>query len=133
MLNSLSSWPKAAPVSAVLASLPVSSKPCAFADDHGFENAQQPVAVVGEILQHLDRAAGIAHDGHQIGGCHLRSDELLRGGERAQLIRGRHGGHVEIQSQQPAIFVASVARRFGRDLGSVELVVDVNVLRLRIG
>jgi hypothetical protein len=44
-LNSLSSWPKAAPVSALLASSVASSKSLTFADDHGLEDAEQLVAV----------------------------------------------------------------------------------------
>ena len=72
MLNSLSSWPKAAPVSAELASSSVFVEALAFADDQVCEVCCSSVAVVGEILQHLHRAAFVLHDRHQVGRRHLR-------------------------------------------------------------
>ena len=80
----------------------------AFADDHGLQNAEQPVAVGGEVLQHIDRTAVVAQDRDQIGGGHLRADEMLRGAKRAQLVGGLHGGHIEVEREQAAIFVAFV-------------------------
>ena len=38
----------------------------AFADDQRFENAEQPVAIGGEVLQHIDRCRPIAQDGDQV-------------------------------------------------------------------
>ena len=72
----------------------------AFAHDHGFQNAQQPIAVGREVLQNVHRAALIAHDRHQVRCGHLRADEFLRGVERAHLVGRRHGRHVEIERQQ---------------------------------
>ena len=93
-----------------------SSKSLAFSHDHGFDDAQQPVAVIREILKHVDGAARISQDGNEVRRSHLRPDELLRRGQRAHLVRGRHGGHVEIQRQQAAVLVSEVPRRFGRDV-----------------
>ena len=46
---------------------------------------------------------------------------------------GRHGGHVEVERQQPAILVSRVPGGSARDLRSAELVVDVDVFRLGPG
>ena len=73
-------------------------------------------AVAGEILPDAHGAALERHDRHEIGRIHLRVDELQRGVEGPQLIRGLHGGHIEVQSQQAVVAVASVARLFRRDL-----------------
>ena len=110
-LNSLSSWPKAAPVSALLASSIVSADALAFADDQGLENAEQLVAIGGEVLEDIDRATLVAEDGDQVDGGHLRAEELLGGGERAQLVGRTHGRHVEVEREQAAILVALVVRR----------------------
>ena len=48
----------------------------------------QQVAIVGEILQHLDGAVRVLHDRHQIGRSDLLGKELLRRRERAQLVGG---------------------------------------------
>ena len=53
----------------------------AFADDHGLENAEQLVAIGGEVLQNVDGSALVAEDGDQVDGCHLRAQELLRSGQ----------------------------------------------------
>ena len=105
-LNSLSSWPNAAPVSALLASSTVFGGILAFADDHGFENAEQLVAIRGEVLQNVDGAALVAHDRHQVDGGHLRADELFGSLQRAQLVSGPHGRHIEVEREQAAILVA---------------------------
>ncbi len=57
MLNSLSSWPKAAPVSEAASLLLGAVVVLAFADDEGFEDAEEAVAVGGEVLQDVDRGA----------------------------------------------------------------------------
>ncbi len=112
MLNSLSSWPKAAPVSAVPASLVLSSNPW-----------PSPTIIVSMMLNRRSRSSVkscststapplIPQDRHEIRRCHLRSYELLPSRKRAYLIRGRHGSHVEVQRQQTAIFVASFAWSF---------------------
>jgi len=88
----------------------------ALAADDGADHGEQFLAIVGEILHHLNRAAGVLHDGDQIGPCHLRSDESLRRIESAQLLGLRHSAHVEIDRQQPPVFVAQIAGRFGPDL-----------------
>ena len=82
----------------------------AFADDHRLDNAQQPSRSSVKSCRTCTAPPAILHDGHQIRGSHLRPDELLRRGERAQLIRHRHRRHVEIQRQQPAILVSTSAR-----------------------
>ena len=84
-------------------------KTLAFTDDHGLQDAQEAVMIVREILQHVDRSAGIAQNRYKIRWRHLRPDEFLRRIECAQLIGGRHGGHVEVKGQQPAIFIAAGA------------------------
>jgi len=77
-----------------------------------------------------DGAPRISHDGHKIRRRHLRPDEFLRGGQRAQLVTGRHGGHIEVQRQQATILVAGGPGRFGRNLSAAELVEDVDILRI---
>jgi len=52
----------------------------AFADNHGFENAEQLVAIGREVLKNVDGAALVAEDGDKVDGCHLRAQELLRRG-----------------------------------------------------
>jgi hypothetical protein len=54
-----------------------------FAHDQGLENAEQLVAIGGEVLEDVDRTALVAKDGDQIDGGHLGADELL-GGARAR-------------------------------------------------
>ena len=95
------------------------------------QDAEQLVAIGGEVLQDVDRAALVAQDGDEIGGCHLGAEELFRGRERAQLVGRPHGGHVEIKSQQAAILVAFVFRRFGRDLGAGEALVEFDLFGCR--
>ena len=64
-----SSWPKAAPVSDALSSVTVSSKLSSSPTSQGFDNAQQAVAIVGEILQGPEpRRLSIHHDGHRSAG-----------------------------------------------------------------
>ena len=85
----------------------------AFADDHGLENAEQLVAIGGEVLEDVDGAALVAEDGDQVDGGHLRAQELLSGGECAELVGRRHGAHIEVEREQAAILVATVFRRSG--------------------
>ena len=66
MLNSLSSWPNAAPVSGVLASSAGFAESLAFSHDHRFDDAQQAVVVVSEVLKHVHGAARISQDGNAI-------------------------------------------------------------------
>jgi hypothetical protein len=101
----------------------------AFADDQRLQDAEQLVAIGGEVLQNIDRAALVAQDGDQIDGGHLGADELLRRGERAKLVGRIHGGHVEVERQQAAILVALVVGVYGfrRDLRVRELLVDLDV------
>ena len=101
----------------------------AFADDQGLEDAEQLVAIGGEVLQDVDRAALVAEDGDQIDGGHLRAEEFLCGGERAQLVGRAHGGHVEVKRKQAAILVATAFRGFGRDLSAGEVLVDFDLFR----
>ena len=133
MLNSLSSWPNAAPVSARAGVVAGFAEALAFSHDHRFEDAQQPVAVVGEILQDVNGAARITQDGNAIGRRHLRADEFLRRSERAQLVCRRHGRHVEVQRQQAAVLVSKLSGRFRRNAGPAELVVDLDIFGLRRG
>ena len=72
MLNSVSSWPKAAPVSAALSSLASLVEALALADDQLVDGRRAAIAIVGEILQDFHGAAGELHDGHQVGLGHLR-------------------------------------------------------------
>jgi len=118
MLNSLSSWPKAAPVSEDAESSEELASALAFSDDHGLEDAEQAIAIVGEVLQDVDGGAVVAHDGEQIGGGHVSADELLGGAERAQLVGRRHGAHVEVEGEQTLVFVADLAGALGGDLGA---------------
>ena len=85
MLNSASSWPKAAPVSAALHRSDL-VEALVFADDQRLDAARAAVAIVGEVLQHPHRAAVEGHDRHQVGAVICVCDELLRRGQRAQLI-----------------------------------------------
>ena len=78
---------------------------------------QQLGAIVGEVVQHFDGAAGERHDRHQVGRLHLGLDEFLRGGEGAQLVGHRHRAHVEVDREEAAVAVADVAGLFGRDHG----------------
>jgi hypothetical protein len=48
-----------------------------FAHNHRLQNAEQPVAVGGEVLEDVHRPALVAQDGDQIHSRHLRADELL--------------------------------------------------------
>ena len=88
MLNSASSCPNAAPVSADArvagSSSPSSPSPTIRVCD----DAQQLVAIVGEVLLHVDGAAGERHDRDQIGGRHLRADELAAAARSARTDRG---------------------------------------------
>ncbi len=112
-------------MSALLASSIGLGGALAFADDHGFQNAEQLVAIGGEVLQDVDGTALVAQDGDQVDGGHLRADELLCGGERAQLVGRAHGSHVEVKREQTAILVAIVLHRFRLNLRAGELLVDV--------
>ena len=99
-----------------------------FSHDHRFEDAQQTVAVIGEILQHFNGTARISHDGNEIRRSHLRLDKLLSGTQRTCLVGGRHGCHVKIQCQQTTILVSDVSWRFGRDLGSRKFMKDRDIV-----
>jgi hypothetical protein len=54
----------------------------------------------------------------------LGTDELFRSGEGAELVAGGHGAHVEVESEEAAVFVAEVFGSFGCELGAGELFVD---------
>ena len=99
----------------------------ALADDHGLQDAEQPVAVGGEVLEDVHRSAIEAHDGDQVGGGHLRAHEGLRRGQRAQLIAGLHGGHVKVEHQQTLVFVLVAVRRLWREFGAGERFVDGDI------
>ncbi len=107
-------------------------QPLAFANHHGFQNAQQPIAVGRKVLQDVHRSALVAHDRHQVHGRHLRANEFFRSFERAHLVGGRQRGHIEIQGQQPLIFVALVVHGFRRNGLARQLVIDRNVLTGRV-
>ena len=107
ILNSLSSCPKEAPVSAVLASSDGFDRTLAFADDHRLENAEQAIAVGGKVLQHIDGATRISKDRNEVDRGNLCPDKLLSGAECTQLIARRHCAHVEVECEQAAILVAS--------------------------
>ena len=51
------------------------------------------------------------------------ADKFLRGVESPELIRRRHRGHVEVESEQAVVAVAWVPGRFRRDLRARELLV----------
>jgi hypothetical protein len=40
----------------------------------------------------------------------------LCGAERAQLVRDRHRGHIEVQYQQASVLISNVPGRLGRNL-----------------
>ncbi len=132
-LNSVSSWPNAAPVSALLASSTVSADALAFAHDQGLQDAEQLVAIGGEVLQDVDGTTLVAEDGDQVDSGQLRAQEFLRGRERAQLVGRAHGSHVEVQREQPAILIAIVLHGFRRNLGAGKSLVDFDLFRARRG
>ncbi len=105
-----------------------SRRALALADDQGLEDAEQPVAVGGEVLQDVDGAALVAQDGDEIGRGHLRAEEMLGGGERAELVGRPHGGHVEVEGEQAAILIALASCGLGRDLRAGEAFVELDVL-----
>ncbi len=99
----------------------------AFANDKGFKNAEQLVAIGGEVLQDVDRATLVAQDGYQVDRGQLRANELLRSRERAQLVGRAHRSHVEVERKQPAILIAIVLHGFRLNLGSRELLVNLDI------
>ncbi len=96
-----------------------------LADNHGLQNAQQPVAIGRKVLQHVHRSAVVAHDRDQVGGSHLAADELLGCKEGAKLIRWPHRRHVEIKNQQAAVPITFVLGIFRGNLGPGQLPVDL--------
>ncbi len=102
-------------------------RPLALAHDHGLEDAEQLVAIAGEVLQDVDRAALVAEDGYEIDGCHLRAEELFSRRKGAELVSRAHRRHVEIESQQAAILVAFAVRSFRRDLCASETLVELEL------
>jgi hypothetical protein len=88
-----------------------------LSNEHLVDGLKQRLAVVGEVLFDM-HAVGKRHDGHQVRGRHLRSDELVGGGLRAHLILDWHGTHIEVQDHQAAIAVTQVPGALGSDLGS---------------
>ena len=101
----------------------------AFADNHGLENAEQLVAIGGEVLQDVDGAALVAQDGDQVDGRHLRAQKLLCGRKGAQLVGRPHGSHIKVEREQAAILITAVFGRFGRELRSGELLVEFDLFR----
>ena len=87
-----------------------------LADDQRLDRLLKLIAVIGEVVEHLDSSPRVTHDRHQIGRGHLRLDELHSCSQRPHLVRHRHRGHVEIKRQEPAILKAHVTRRFSRNL-----------------
>ncbi len=102
-------------------------RPLALANDEGLEDAEQLVAIGGEVLKDVDGTALVAEDGDEIDGCHLRAEKLFGGRKRAELVGRTHGGHVEIESEQAAILVAFAVRGFGRDLCAGEALVELDL------
>ena len=100
-------------------------RPLAFADDHGFKNAEQAIAVGRKVLQHIDRAALIAQQRDEVGCGHLGANEFFSGRECANLIRRPHRAHIEIERKQPVIFVPGFAVAFGRDGGAGQTLIDL--------
>jgi hypothetical protein len=88
----------------------------AFANDHGLENAEKAIAILSEILQNVNGTGVITHDRDEVRRRHLRADELLGSLKSAQLVGRAHRGHIEVESQQAAIFVAFVIGGFWSDL-----------------
>jgi hypothetical protein len=102
----------------------------AFAHNHGPQNAEQLIAIGGEVLQNIDRTTLITEDGNKIDSRHLCADELLRGGERTELVGWIHRRHVEVKSKQATILVAFVLG-FRRDLRASELLIELEVFVIR--
>ena len=84
------------------------------------------IAIGGEVLKNVHRAAVVAHDRNQIDRRHLRADEFLGRLKCAQLIGGTHGGHIEVERKQPAIFVAFVVRWFRARSACAQALVDLD-------
>jgi hypothetical protein len=84
--------------------------------------------VRGKVLQHVDRAALIAHDRYEIDRRHLGADELLCRCQCAQLIVGPHGAHVEVEREQTAIAVLRLTGDLGCDRGAGQPLVDLDLL-----
>ena len=88
-----------------------------FADDHGFDDAQQPVAIVGEILQHLHRArlVNVMMATRSAGVICVRMN--LRAASKA---RNWSAGGMAVISKYSASsrrsLIADVSGRFGRNL-----------------
>jgi hypothetical protein len=103
----------------------------AFAYNYSLQNAEQPVAIGGEVLQSIDRTTLIAEDGNKIDSRHLRADELFRGREGTELVGWIHRRHVEVKSQQATILAAFVVLGFRRDLRASELLIEPEVFPIR--
>ena len=80
-------------------------RPLTFAHNQRFKNAQQPVAVGREILQHVHRSAVESQNRNQVGGGHLLAHKVLGSRKGAHLVLRRHGAHVKVKRQQPVVFV----------------------------
>ena len=105
----------------------------AFANDESFKDAEQLVAIGGEVLQDVDRTTLVAQDGYQVDSGQLRANELLCCRERAQLVGRAHRSHVEVKCKQPAILIAIVLHRFRLNLRARELLINLDIFTARRG
>src|SRR5439155_10851595 len=81
-----------------------------------FKHGKQRFLIIGEILQDLHASGGKTHDCDKVRRLHLRADEFVCGGKRAQLVRRRDVHQIEEQDKQPAVPIPAVPRRRWSDL-----------------
>ena len=105
MLYSVSSAVKGWPVSGVPSVVPVvpSSKPWPLPALNDLELFLEQIVIGGEILIHQQRTSQ-RNNRDQVGRRHLLVDIVLRGGDGVIDFVGLHGGEIEEQNDQAAIF-----------------------------
>src|SRR5690349_17206623 len=66
------------------------------------DRRDQQIAIVGEILDGLERAPE-NHDGHRVAGRHLRAEEFDAGIDGANLLGRLHRGKIKKYDDEPSI------------------------------
>ncbi len=74
----------------------------AFTDSELLDRRFQRVLVIGKILRDFQRSGGGGQDAYQIGGLQLTVDEVNRRLLHTNLIRDRHGAHIEQHGNEGA-------------------------------